>query len=268
MTDVIDTQNTGTQGTGNEQKPYYADWGLSQEDVGYIQASTYKDPSSIIKALREAKQYIGMDKNDLIRIPKADADGNRDLSEVFKALGRPDDAKGYELGDTDFAKAASEKLFELGLSKKQATELATFIAAQDEVNKKAEEEKWNANVESGIKELQKEWGADYEANTAVAQQAVRDIAAKTGFTEEELNKIESTLGTDKATKLFYAIGAAQGGVKNLQNYNAGQETPEIAAFKLKELKQDKEFVARLAKNEHKAVQEVVRLTALAMGGNK
>ena len=142
MTDVIDAQNTGTQGAGNEQKPYYADWGLSQEDVGYIQASTYKDPSSIIKALREAKQYIGMDKNDLIRIPKADAEGNRDLSEVFKALGRPDDAKGYELGDTDFAKAASEKLFELGLSKKQATELATFIAAQDEVNKKAEEEKW------------------------------------------------------------------------------------------------------------------------------
>ena len=68
--------------------------------------------------------------------------------------------------------------------------------------------------------------------------------------------------------MFYAIGAAQGGVKSLQNYNAGQETPEIAAFKLKELKQDKEFVARLAKNEHKAVQEMNRLTALAMGGNK
>lgn len=253
---------------GNVQTPFYDSWGLSDEDKGYLQAGTYADAASVVKALRETKSYVGMDKNDLIRIPKADAEGNRDLSEVYKQLGRPDDAKGYELGDTDFAKAASEKLFELGLSKKQATELATFIAAQDEVNKKAEEEKWNANVESGMKELQKEWKADYEANIAVAQQAVRDIAAKTGFTEEELNKIESTLGTDKATKLFYAIGAAQGGVKNLQNYNAGQETPEIAAFKLKELKQDKEFVARLAKNEHKAVQEVVRLTALAMGGNK
>ena len=268
MTDVIDTQNTGTQGAGNEPKPYYDGWGLSDDSVGFLQTLQYKDANALVEGLKQTRSYVGVDKNDLIRIPKADADGNRDLSEVYKQLGRPDDAKGYELGDTDFAKAASEKLFELGLSKKQATELATFIAAQDEVNKKAEEEKWNANVESGIKELQKEWGADYEANTAVAQQAVRDIAAKTGFTEEELNKIESTLGTDKATKLFYAIGAAQGGVKSLQNYNAGQETPEIAAFKLKELKQDKEFVARLAKNEHKAVQEMNRLTALAMGGNK
>lgn len=253
---------------GNGQTPFYDSWGLSDEDKGYLQAGTYTDAASVVKALRDTKAYVGMDKNTIIKIPKPAEDGSVDYTEVFKALGRPDDAKGYELGDTDFAKAASEKLFELGLSKKQATELATFIAAQDEANKKAEEEKWNTNVENGIKELQKEWGSDYEANTAVAQQAVRDIAAKTGFTEEELNKIESTLGTDKATKLFYAIGAAQGGVKNLQNYNAGQETPEIAAFKLKELKQDKEFVARLAKNEHKAVQEMNRLTALAMGGNK
>lgn len=253
---------------GNVQTPFYDSWGLSDEDKGYLQAGTYADAASVVKALRETKSYVGMDKNDLIRIPKADAEGNRDLSEVYKQLGRPDDAKGYELGDTDFAKAASEKLFELGLSKKQATELATFIAAQDEANKKKADEEWNTSVEEGIKNLKKEWKADYETNTAVAQQAVRDIAAKTGFSEEELNKIESTLGTDKATKLFYAIGAAQGGVKNLQNYNAGQETPEIAAFKLKELKQDKEFVARLAKNEHKAVQEMNRLTALAMGGNK
>ena len=268
MTDVIDTQGAGTQGTGNEQKPYYADWGLSQENIGWLQSTGYSDPTALIEGFKSTKKFVGTDKNTLIRIPKPAEDGTVDYSEVYKQLGRPDDAKGYELGDTDFAKAASEKLFELGLSKKQATELAAFIAAQDEVNKKAEEETWNTNVEKGIKELQKEWGADYDANKAVAQQAVRDIAAKTGFTEEELNKIESTLGTDKATKLFYAIGAAQGGVKNLQNYNAGQETPEIAAFKLKELKQDKEFVARLAKNEHKAVQEMNRLTALAMGGNK
>lgn len=253
---------------GNVQTPFYDSWGLSDEDKGYLQAGTYTDAASVVKALRETKSYVGMDKNDLIRIPKADADGNRDLSEVFKALGRPDDAKGYELGDTDFAKAASEKLFELGLSKKQATELATFIAAQDEVNKKAEEEKWNTNVENGIKELQKEWGADYEANTAVAQQAVRDIAAKTGFTEEELNKIESTLGTDKATKLFYAIGAAQGGVKSLQNYNAGQETPEIAAYKLKEMMADKETAKLLAQKDHRTMAEIKRLTELSMGGNK
>ena len=100
----------------------------------------------------------------------------------------------------------------------------------------------------------------------VAQQAVRDIAEKTGFGEDELNKIEKTLGTDKATKLFYAIGAAQGGIKNLQNYNAGQETPEIAAYKLKEMMADKETAKLLAVKDHKTMTEIKRLTALSMGG--
>lgn len=251
---------------GNVTPTFYDSWNLSDEDKGYIQSSNYQDAASVVKALRDTKAYVGLDKNDLIRIPKADKDGNRDLSEVYKTLGRPDDATGYGFGDEEFAKTAAQKLFDLGISKKQAESLMQFMAEQDAANKKADEDKWNDGVEKGIAALKKEWGADYEANTAVAQQAVRDVASKTGFTEEELDKIEKTLGTDKSLKLFYAIGAAQGGVKNLQNYNAGQETPEIAAYKLKELKQDKEFVAKLAKNDHKAVAEMNRLTALAMGG--
>lgn len=266
MTDVIDTQNTGTQSTGGEQKPYYDGWNLSNESVGFLQSLNYKDANALVEGLKQTRSYVGVDKNDLIRIPKPDKDGNIDLSEVYKQLGRPDDATGYGFGDEEFAKTAAQKLFDLGISKKQAESLMQFMSEQDAANKKMEEDKWNEGVEKGVAALKKEWGAEYDANIAVAQQAVRDVASKTGFTEEELNKIEKVLGTDKSTKLFYAIGAAQGGVKNLQNYNAGQETPEIAAYKLKELKQDKEFVAKLAKNDHKAVAEMNRLTALAMGG--
>lgn len=251
---------------GNVQPQFYDGWNLSDEDKGYIQSSNYQDASSIIKALRETKSYVGMDKNDLVRIPKADADGNRDLSEVYKQLGRPEKAEDYGLGDTDFAKAASEKLFELGLSSKQAKSLLEFISAQDEANKKSEEEEWNTGVEKGIEALKKEWGAEYDVNVEVAKTAVRDIVQKTGFTEEELNKIEKVLGTDKSTKLFYAIGAAGGGVKSLQNYNAGQETPEIAKFKLNEMLRDKETAALLAKKDHKTMTEIKRLTELSMKG--
>lgn len=250
----------------NVQPAFYDGWNLSDEDKGYIQASTYTDASSVVKALREAKSYIGMDKNDLVRIPKADKDGNRDLSEVYKQLGRPEDAAGYGLGDEEFAKAAAQKLYDLGISKKQAESLMQFMAEQDTANKKAEEDKWNDGVEKGIAALKKEWGAEYDANIAVAQQAVRDVASKTGFTEEELDKIEKVLGTDKSTKLFYAIGAAQGGVKNLQNYNAGQETPEIAKYKLNEMLRDKEVASLLAKKDHKTMSEVKRLTELSMRG--
>lgn len=253
---------------GNIQPAFYDGWNLTDDDKGFIQSSNYTDAASVVKALRETKSYVGMDKNDLVRIPKADKDGNRDLSEVYKQLGRPDDAAGYGFGDEEFAKTAAQKLYDLGISKKQADALMQFMTEQDEANKKKADDDWNAGVEKGTAELKKSWGADYEANVMVAQQAVRDIAEKTGFGEDELNKIEKTLGTDKATKLFYAIGAAQGGVKNLQNYNAGQETPEIAAYKLKEMMADKETAKLLAQKDHKTMSEIKRLTELSMGGNK
>ena len=252
---------------GNVQTAFYDSWGLSDEDKGYLQAGTYTDAASVVKALRDTKAYVGMDKNDLFRIPKADKDGNRDLSEVYKALGRPEKAEDYKLGDTEFAKAASQKLFDLGISSKQAEALLAFMTEQDSANQKAADEEWNTQVEKGTAALKKEWGSDYEANVAVAQQAVRDIASKTGFGEDELNKIEKTLGSDKALKLFYSFGAAQGGVKALQNYNAGQETPEIAAYKLKEMLADKETASLLAKNDHKTMAEVKRLTELSMRRN-
>lgn len=253
---------------GNATPAFYDSWGLTDEDKGYIQSSNYQDAASVVKALRETKAYVGADKNTLVKIPKPDADGNADYSEVYKQLGRPDDATGYGFGDEEFAKNAAQKLFDLGISKKQATALMEFMAEQDAANKKSEEEKWNTGVEKGMAALQKEWGSDYEANIAVAQQAVRDIAAKTGFGEDELNQIEKTLGTDKSTKLFYAIGAAAGGVKNLQNYNAGQETPEIASYKLKEMLADKETAKLLAAKDSKTMKEIKRLTALSMGGNQ
>lgn len=253
-----------TPQNGGENKPYYADWGLSDENVGWLQSSGYKDPTSLIDGFRSTKSYVGMDKNDLIRIPKADENGNRDFSEVYKALGRPEKAEEYGLGDTDFAKAAANKLFELGLSATQAKGLAEFMAQQDEAIKKSADDDWNQKVDDGIAALKKEWGANYEVNKELASKAVRDIAAATGFTQEELDGIEKALGTDKATKLFYAIGARDGGVKNLQNYNAGEETPEIAQYKIAELKKDKEFVAKLAANDPKAVKEMLRLTTLAM----
>ena len=58
----------------NEGGNFYDSWGLSQEDIGYIQSSNFTDASAIIKSLRDTKSYVGMDKNDLIKIPKPDKD--------------------------------------------------------------------------------------------------------------------------------------------------------------------------------------------------
>lgn len=251
---------------GTEQ--FYDSWNLSDEDKGFIQNSNYADPSAVIKALRETKSYVGADKNTLIKIPKPAEDGSVDYSEVYKTLGRPDDASGYGFEETDFSKAIAPELFKLGITKSQAEGLAKFMEEYGATTNSAAAEAASAAREKGIAALQKKWGADYEVNTQVAAKAVRELAAATGIGEADLDKIEDLIGVEKAASLFFAIGSKEGGVKSLTNYNSGVETPEIAAFKLKELMADKETAKLLAQKDHKTMTEIKRLTALSMGGNK
>ena len=264
MAEIENENITSSTNDGGEQKPYYADWGLSDENIGWLQSSGYKDPTSLINGFRSTKSYVGADKNTIVRIPKPAEDGSVDYSEVYKQLGRPEKAEEYGLGDNEFAKAAAEKLFELGLNTKQAKALAEFMQQQDEAIQKSSDDEWNKKVEDGITALKKEWGANYEVNSELAKKAVRDIAQATGINAEDLDLIEKTLGTDKAMKMFFSIGAKDGGVKNLTNYAAGTETPEIAKYKIAELKKDPEFIKQLGANDPKAVKEMNRLTELAM----
>lgn len=249
---------------GDNQTPFYDSWGLSEEDKGFIQSSKYTDASAIIKSLRDTKAYVGADKNTIIKIPKPAEDGTVDYSEVFKTLGRPDDASGYGFEETDFSKVAAPKLFELGITKAQADGLSKML------------EDWNATAASGqaeaaeqarakgVEALKKSWGADFEVNNEVAAKAVRELAEAAGLTKEDFDKIEDLIGVEKAVKMFHAVGTKDGGVKNLSNYNAGVETPEIAAYKLKELQKDPETAKKLAQNDRKIIAEIKRLTELSM----
>lgn len=254
----IDTQ----QGSG--EKPFYSDWGLSQEQMGFIQSLQYKDASALVEGLKNTRSYVGVDKNTIIKIPKPAEDGTVDYSEVYKTLGRPDDATGYGLEDTDFSKAIAPELFKLGITKSQAEGLAKFMEEYGATTANAAAESASAKREKEIAALQKKWGADYEVNTQVAAKAVRELAEATGIQSEDLDKIEDLIGVEKAASLFFAIGSKEGGVKNLTNYNAGVETPEIAAYKLKELMKDPETGKKLAQQDRKVIAEIKRLTELSM----
>lgn len=247
-----------------ENVQFYDSWNLSDEDKGFIQSSNYADPSAVIKALRETKSYVGADKNTIIKVPKPAADGTVDYSEVFKTLGRPDDASGYGFEETEFSKAIAPELFRLGITKTQADELAKFLEGYGATETSAQAERLAAARAKGQESLQKKWGAEYEVNTQVAAKAVRELTQATGITAEELDKIEDLIGVEKAAELFFAIGSKEGGVKSLTNYNSGVETPEIAAFKLKEMMADAETGKLLAKGDQKTIKEIKRLTELSM----
>lgn len=242
---------------------FYDNAGLSAEEIGYIQSSKYDSWSGVLKALKDTKAYVGMDKNELVRIPRPDKDGNTDYSEVFKALGRPDDATGYGLPDTEFAKAIAPELHKLGITKKQAEALTTFLDTYNESAGRAAQEAFTAKQQEQKKALEKEWGANYGANEQSVAEYIRNLARETGMTQDDFNVLESALGFDKAMKMFFAMSGKENGIRSLSGYNANQETPEIAAMKIKELNSDKEFVAKLGKQDPKAVEELKRLVTIA-----
>lgn len=250
----------GQQGTPTA---FYDNAGLSAEEIGYIQSSKYDSWSGVLKALKDTKSYVGMDKNELIRVPKPDKDGNVDYSDVFKALGRPEDATGYGLPDTEFAKAIAPELHKLGITKKQAEALTTFLDSYNENAGKAAQDAFTAKLQEQKKSLEKEWGANYGAYEQSTAEYIRNLARETGMTQEDFAVLEGALGFDKAMKMFFAMSGKENGIRTLSGYNGNQETPEIAAMKIKELNADKEFVAKLGKQDPKAVEEMKRLVAIA-----
>lgn len=246
----------------NEGGNFYDSWGLSPEDVGYIQSSNFTDASAIIKSLRDTKAYVGMDKNDLIKIPKPDKDGNVDYTEVWNRLGRPETAD-YGLPDTDFAKAIAPELHKIGITKSQADSLVSFIEAYEKSERKAAEDSARDVNTKAEEALKKEWGADFTVKSEAVGEFVRKLAADLNFTGEDFDNLQKTMGYDKAMKLLYAF-AGDGAIKDLSGYTAGQETPEVAAYKLKELMADPETAKLLSKNDPKTHKEIMRLTELSM----
>ena len=254
---------TKEEGAGAPES-FYNDWSLTEEDKGFIQNSKYSDPAAIIKALRETKAYVGLDKNSLIKIPKPDAEGKVDYSEVFKLLGRPEKPEEYGLEDTDFAKKVAPKLHELGITKAQAENLSTFISDYNKEMENANNEVVEQTLDKQVEGLKKQWGSDFEVNKELVGEAVREVTKATGMTKEDVDKLERTIGLDKAWKLFLELGNRKGGIKDMYGYAAGQETPEIAKFKLAEMKSDKDVAKRLANKDSKTIKEINRLTELSM----
>lgn len=269
------------EGNVNNQTPnWYDSLNLTDESKGMIEVKGFKDPNDLIKSYRNIESLVGVDKNDIIRIPKAAEGEEPDYTEVFKRLGRPDSGADYELGDSDFAKAAAEEMLKIGLSKKQAKALDGWLSEYNKSYMQTKEEQFaaeqKAKMDESISALQKSWGAKYDENLQVAKNAVADAAKSFGLTSDALDKIGDVIGIEMAAKLFYALGSAQpgDGSKNIQNYSshAGNETPEIAQFKLAEMYSDPETAKRIAAGDKKTFTELNRLNAIVakskfVGGN-
>lgn len=241
--------------------------GLSDETKGLIQTKGWQDAESMAQSYRELEKYVGANKADFIKIPKAEEGKSPDYSEVFKALGRPDSADGYDLSDTEFAKAAKEVLFEAGISQAQAKKLEEFVNkfSADALQKQESERvaAADARVAEEFDSLKKKWGSDYDKNIELAKMTAKEF----GLTDEQLDALgDSVLGAGKLTELLVAAAKRSDGEHPLTGYKGtGGESKETARYKLEELKADPEAMKKLASGDEKIAAEITRLAAIATG---
>lgn len=230
---------------------------------GYVQNKGWKDPKELADGYRNLEKLLGGEK---IPMPKG-AEDKEGWNRVYDALGRPKTADDYKLpvpeGDTgEFAKIASGKFHELGLTAEQAQGLAAWWNETQTGKMQEYTQQTVAKQEADLQSLKSEWGAAYDENLEYGRRAAREY----GLDQGKLEKIEAALGTGEMVKLLAQIGRAQG-ESSFVDGNSGSKgfgmTPEAAQQRISALRADKDWTSKYLAGNADATQELARLMKLA-----
>ena len=160
--------------------------------------------------------------------------------------------------DNEFLSAMAGEMHGLGLSTKQAQNLA--VAYQKELKNFMTETKKRQQEE--FKELKSSWGRDAQKYTAQAQMAARRF----GFSHQELAALEEAFGPKFMLEKLANIGsslAEDNPVLGATGRNDFSLNPEGAKSRMEELLKDPLFSRRYLAGEKEALYKIAQLSRLA-----
>ena len=138
-------------------------------------------------------------------IPTPNRDNEEQMNALYKTMGRPDDALGYEHPEGvdatkmgDFAKLAHG----LGLTKTQYSKMVGALQQLTVTQQEAATEEFNTNIRG----LKQEWGIVYEDNLQLVNSVMKGTGAPKDMLEAAAN---GKLGAD-AIKWLHNIGVQLG----------------------------------------------------------
>jgi hypothetical protein len=215
-----------------------------------------------------ASAKLGLDKHfgapaeEIVRWPKADdKDG---FAKLYDRLGRPEKADGYELPappegmadlPDDMKQAAMAKFHEIGLTKSQAAELWAYqneIGLQTQTGMQGASQ---AEQAAGVVALKTEWGGQFDARVAMAQ----DYIAKNAGADVIKFLDDSGLGQhpgvfklvgNLVAKLTPSGGLPGAGAGGGMTPNVGGMTPGEASAQIDNLRGDRKFQEKLNDPAH------------------
>ena len=261
------------------------DWRSSlPEDIRGAKAfDSVKDVGSLAKQFLDAQSHIG----NSIRIPGEDAgqeaieafnqkimnktnlmhkpETPEDYANVFKAMGKPDDANGYAIpedvtGSYDHLK---ELALNADMTNKQFESLVKSVAQLDATAVETQQ----AQQQESRDALKKEWGAAFDQNN---NQAVAALEA-TGAPESVIELAKAGNVDGQTLKWFHSLSQKIGGGEgsNAVADNGGNQvmTPAEASAQLTEIKENRDGPYwNTAHPRHKEIQDkAMRLRKLRAG---
>lgn len=149
------------------------DWRESIGDpeiAGHATLASFKDLKSLTKSYVNAQKLVGADK-----IAKPNEKwGDKEWSEFFKAVGRPDDhgkydlkAEGVQVPDgfrtpEEFAVGFKKAVHEAGLTPKQANKVWTYLQTKGVEAYNGYQKETSGRISAQTAKLREEWGPAYE----------------------------------------------------------------------------------------------------------
>lgn len=253
---------------------WYESMGFDPDTVGWMEnrgltgMDVNEATKNAINGFRNAEKFLGVPKDQLLRIPNFDKADSAEINQFWEKLGRPTDPKGYEIQvpegqPTEYADYMSKVMHEAGVPKRMAEQL---VKANAEFGAKIQEQtklqREAASVEQAEK-LKAEWGQAYDDQIGVAKFA----AAEAGVNPEQIDALQDVLGYDGVMKLFANIGEKFSEPKFHSGDPAGNAngpmTPTKAQARIKELQGDKEWAAKYIAGNTEARNEMDRLMRMA-----
>lgn len=236
-------------------------FGEMPEDIrAYAENKGWAGPGDVINSYQNLEKMVG----GRINIPaEDDPDGWNDL---YNRLGRPESHDAYELevpdgSDNEVVDWFRQTAHSIGMTQAQAER---FFGSYNEMLQARDEQisaQAEADMQSQMQELRKEWGSGYDTQLSSAQSA----AARLGVDEEMVDKMAQSIGL-KATlqhfaKIGEAIGEDQFADGNDSSGHAGKIglTPAQAQAQINDLLADPNFKQRYQRGDTEAVQRISNL---------
>jgi hypothetical protein len=256
-------------------KNYINSRGLADKD----QTSAFLETA---KAHQEAQAYIGVPKEQLLKLPKADAPPE-EWDEVYAKLGYSKNADDYKLDGLklsdgtdvpdEFKDFVRQQATELKLSPAATAKLAEAVLKHNESGTAVKTADETAAATKALEQLRQSWGPNYEANKVIADNAYAAMMAAAGFDQPKMTaaiqQLGSAMGKAEVMQMLLAVGQKLGEDKFVGGGGpSGQLAPrnaEQAKARIVELKADETWVKRYLAGGTAENKEMNDLHTLAYG---